>query len=377
MAFIFQKRGKPSWYIGYSIRGRRLQKSLKTPIKREAQKSLNEFLELERARRQGSLTEEYFLRVTSRGTERPQARGYMEGWLDEIKKTGTTKTHETYRATINDFLLYLDEKREGNLDLREVTAETVHAYLVHAKGVGRSARTVNNRLKILRIPFKRAMDAGHLDRNPAVMTKPFKLKNEGVRNAFTLAEIEAVLEKATPPWRWFIICGLYCGQRLGDIVNLRWNQIDTEKRVIRFLQGKTGNRTEVPIVQSLLDAIAELSTPTKSDDFVWPDYAELYRETGATRLSKQFHAILVDCALAEPWQDLGGEGKHSRKLNRLSFHSLRHSFVSLLKSAGASEAVAMALAGHSTKAISQVYTHLGAETLRPWMEKLPTLAKKA
>ncbi|MBI4025193.1 MAG: tyrosine-type recombinase/integrase [Verrucomicrobia bacterium] len=71
--------------------------------------------------------------------------------------------------------------------------------------------------------------------------------------------------------------------------------------------------------------------------------------------------------------DLNGQGKHKRKFNPLSFHSLRHSFVSLLKSTGASEAVAMALAGHSSKAISQVYTHLGLENLRPWMDKLPVI----
>ncbi|MBI4025194.1 MAG: phage integrase SAM-like domain-containing protein [Verrucomicrobia bacterium] len=302
MAFIFQKTGKPSWYIGYSIRGRRLQKSLKTTIRREAEKGLKEFLELERARRLGTLTEEYFLRVTNRGTKQPQARGYLEGWLEETKGTARPNTYSTYRSTINDFLQYLDEKQGVDMDLREVTADTIQAYLAHAKNVGRSAKTVNNRLKIIRIPFKRAHDSGHLDRNPAIMAKPLKLNKENTRHAFTLKEIESVLAKATPPWKWFVICGLYSGQRLGDVVTLRWNQIDTEKRVIRFLQAKTGNRTEIPIVQPLLDAVAELPTPKKTDDFIWPEFAELYRKTGSTSLSKQFHAILVECGLATPWE---------------------------------------------------------------------------
>ena len=374
MAFIFQKRGKPSWYVGYSVRGRRLQKSLKTADKREAEKGLKEFLELERARRLGVLTEEYFLRVTSRGAKTPQANGYLAGWLAEIEQTATPKTHETYKSTINDFVRYLNEEQGIALDLREVTVDIIQGYLVHAKKAGRSARTVNNRLKILRIPFKRAVDAGHLDRNPAALARLLKDKKQATRKDFTLEQIERVLAQATPPWRWFILCGLYTGQRMGDIITLRWNQIDTKKRVVCFIQGKTGTHADIPIVQPLLDAIAELPAAKKSDDFIWSDLAEIYLKHGSTRLSKVFHAILVDCGLAEPWQDLEGKGKHSRRLNPLSFHSLRHSFVSLLKATGASEAVAMALAGHSSKAISQIYTHLGTESLRPWMDKLPVVS---
>jgi integrase len=41
----------------------------------------------------------------------------------------------------------------------------------------------------------------------------------------------------------------------------------------------------------------------------------------------------------------------------LSFHSLRHTAVSLLKDAGVPDAVVMALVGHESTAISQRYTH--------------------
>jgi site-specific recombinase XerD len=64
-------------------------------------------------------------------------------------------------------------------------------------------------------------------------------------------------------------------------------------------------------------------------------------------------------------------------VSELSFHSLRHSFVSILKATGANEAVAMALAGHETRAISQQYTSLDENTLRTAVDKLPDVTKNA
>jgi len=83
--------------------------------------------------------------------------------------------------------------------------------------------------------------------------------------------------------------------------------------------------------------------------------------------------VLADAGLAEPPNKRStGKGRHAaREVSELSFHCLRHAFVSILKSTGASQAVAMALAGHETKAISQRYTTLDDATLRAAINKLP------
>ena len=56
-----------------------------------------------------------------------------------------------------------------------------------------------------------------------------------------------------------------------------------------------------------------------------------------------------------------------------SFHSLRHTAVSLLKDAGIPDAVVMALVGHESAAISQRYTHVGKESLAKAAATLPEL----
>jgi integrase len=56
-----------------------------------------------------------------------------------------------------------------------------------------------------------------------------------------------------------------------------------------------------------------------------------------------------------------------------SFHSLRHTAVSLLKDAGRPDAVVMALVGHESAAMSHRYTHVGKESLNRAAAALPEL----
>jgi integrase len=56
-----------------------------------------------------------------------------------------------------------------------------------------------------------------------------------------------------------------------------------------------------------------------------------------------------------------------------SFHSLRHTAVSLLKDAGIPDAVVMALVGHESAAMSHRYTHVGKEALAKAARSLPEI----
>jgi integrase len=57
----------------------------------------------------------------------------------------------------------------------------------------------------------------------------------------------------------------------------------------------------------------------------------------------------------------------------LSFHSLRHMAVSLLKEAGVPDSVVQALVGHESAAMSHRYTHVGKEALAKAAKTLPEL----
>ena len=67
------------------------------------------------------------------------------------------------------------------------------------------------------------------------------------------------------------------------------------------------------------------------------------------------------------------EGKGVRKFNRRTFHSLRHSFNSVLANAGVSEELRMKLTGHTTRSSHATYTHLELEGLKQAVGSIPLM----
>ena len=129
----------------------------------------------------------------------------------------------------------------------------------------------------------------------------------------------------------------------------------------------------VPLAKPLAEYLENLPS---SDDPDAPLFPSLFK-LRISQLSDGFRCVLVSAGMAEERSHIRtGKGRNTaRPVAELSFHSLRHSFVSILKNTGANEAVAMALAGHETKAISQNYTHLEASSLRNAVDKMTDVTK--
>ncbi len=189
------------------------------------------------------------------------------------------------------------------------------------------------------------------------------------RRAFTVQEIEAVL-KVADSWRSLIKFGLYTGQRLGDLVNLSWTNLDLEKDLIRLTAAKTARQVVIPICPALKGHIGSLES---CDDPKAPLHPRAHRIVRAERsvsyVCKQFADLLKSSGVR---QEAGvHRGKDRRKKHELSFHSLRHTFVSLLKNAGASQATVMELAGHRSEQVSARYTHSSLQELARATALLP------
>jgi integrase len=66
------------------------------------------------------------------------------------------------------------------------------------------------------------------------------------------------------------------------------------------------------------------------------------------------------------------DGKGKRKFQAKTFHSLRHTFNSMLANSGVSQETRMKLIGHASEQINDQYTHIQMETLRRDIENLPS-----
>ena len=93
---------------------------------------------------------------------------------------------------------------------------------------------------------------------------------------------------------------------------------------------------------------------------------------GRHGLSESFKTIVRRAGIS--LQEVQGGGV--RKLNKRTFHALRHSLVSALANAGVAAELRMKITGHSSAAVHRGYTHMERKTLREAMAKLPGLDRK-
>src|SRR5437016_4868971 len=116
--------------------------------------------------------------------------------------------------------------------------------------------------------------------------------------------------------------------------------------------------------------LASLAGSNNRDAFICPRAASATR-TGT--LSNQFREMLVDAGLVEPrGHEATGKGRsQARETSEISFHSLRHSAVTMLKASGVSDVLAREIVGHESSAVSRQYTHLSTDDLRTAMQRLP------
>ncbi len=87
--------------------------------------------------------------------------------------------------------------------------------------------------------------------------------------------------------------------------------------------------------------------------------------------------ILVEAGLVKPRsykKTIKGRAC-ARESSEISFHSLRHSAVTLLKASGLSDVMAREIIGHESAAVSRAYTHLSTEDLRGAMQRVPDVTQ--
>jgi integrase len=179
-----------------------------------------------------------------------------------------------------------------------------------------------------------------------------------------------------------VLAGFYCGQRMGDLICLPWGAVDFAQNQIRLVQSKTGKSIAVPLRAELGAFLKELrrkAGTVKPSDPIWPAEAKRYAESGAGVFSNEFYEdVLLPAGLVLPrthYAKKNSATNSQRRVNPVSFHCLRHTFVSLLKISGATQATAKELAGHSSDAMSDLYTHVPEAELNRAIKQLPGIRK--
>ncbi|MEP6937521.1 MAG: tyrosine-type recombinase/integrase [Chthoniobacterales bacterium] len=389
MPSIHRQRGRPNWFCAYTIHdpekreNRRVFRSTKTSDKEQAREICRAWHKASLLARKGKLSADAARDVIARGVadvfltanaeqlSSATIRGWCEKWAESKSIETEPSTHARYLRITQRFAEFLGSKADR--DLATLQAADVSRFR-DTEAKKRSRGTANLSLKVLRVCLGEAVRQDLLQVNAAVRVKMLKSSDKSVRRGFSVAEIRRVLKACgdDTEWRGLVLFGLYLGQRLSDLANLTWRAVNLDTGEVMFTTRKTGRRMALPLLAPLSDYLSSLPVNDDPNAFIFPEAA---KATHTGTLSNRFRDILVSAGLVEPRSHKGtGKGRsHSRETSELSFHSLRHSAVTMLKQAGVSDVLAREIVGHESAAVSRQYTHLTTADMRAAMEKLPDL----
>ena len=350
------------WTLRVGINGRRLSRSTGTNDKDKAEAYLKRFLAplgLGQARlRLADAWNHYEMSPNRRDIAMATLRSKRNAWMS--------------------FARWIERNHLEITELAQVSNDVVSEYLSQFR-CHHSATTYNNHVCILREVFKVLAGKSGMARDPWAEVR-LKANDCRSRRELTIAEVERLYSAASKmgaEWKLLIMTGIYTGLRLGDCCRLTWECVNLERAVIQVVPEKTkrhlrGRPVTIPIHASLHVELAAAVREAGVDGatYINPPIAEMYvnskwrLDDGLRRI---FSAANITMSVRE-------EGRR-RKSVVASFHSLRHTFVSLSANAGVPLPVVQSIVGHCSTAMTRHYYHENEDVLRQAVAAIPAIGE--
>lgn len=197
--------------------------------------------------------------------------------------------------------------------------------------------TVNREIALLKTMFTKAIEWGIVKDNPAKKVK--LLKGEVRRLRFLMPdEVQLLLSKCEDWVRPIVIIAVNTGARKGELLNLRWSEVDFQQGIITLLDTKNGERRDVPMNETARGTLSGI-------------------EDQEGHVFKKGGKPLKYFGVRKPFEKAVRESK----IEDFRFHDLRHTFASLLVMSGVDLNVVRDLLGHKTLEMTLRYAHLSPD----------------
>ncbi len=283
----------------------------------------------------------------------------VDQFLVFMESRGRSKnTVINYRVDLEQFREYL--LRQDISDVSGIDSQSVRVYLSNIIGFGIAKSSAARKLSAVRGFIRWLSSREILEYGVAAGLKGPKLPSSLPR-ALSFEETEKLLVEGPENGKHYqrdrlILELLYgSGLRVSELIDLNWENIETDQRMIRVL-GKGSKERLVPFGQSVKKLLEDWSLLSK-EGTKGPLFVS---EKGAERLTvRTVHRLVQRAALR-----VGIYG--------VSPHTLRHCFATHLLERGAPLRVVQELLGHESIAATQRYLSITAEQMKKsYMEHHP------
>jgi integrase len=162
-------------------------------------------------------------------------------FMDEEQRLLKGRQAKSSLVGLETILRMFGEAR-GIIAVSHVTRRCIETYMA-----GRletvSVATVNKGIRTLKASLQRAVERGYLHENPAASIRQIREPEREIR-VLTPEEVERLL-KAAPSSRWraLIALAVTTGMRLGEMLALRWRDLDFEEGTV-FVRNTPNHATK-------------------------------------------------------------------------------------------------------------------------------------
>ena len=293
-----------------------------------------------------------------------------------VKGVMTESTLEGYRYMLDAFTRWMAEKHPEADEMRMVTDEIATEYLQHMTTERRIAGATYNSLVS---KLKHTWQVFRRDRKAKLAVNPWegvarRTRDTVVRQELTVEELKRICEAATGEMRVLVALGIYTGLRIGDAATLDWGRVDMVRGFVTATPRKTakhGTTVRIPLHPTLRAILEEL--PGDHTGPILPESCAMYRHD-ASALSISVSNLFRKCGIKT--NEVIREGGERRSVLK-SYHSFRHTFVSLCANAGVPLSTVQEIVGHKSTAMTMHYSHVSDDALQLAIKALPDIGDEA
>lgn len=275
-------------------------------------------------------------------------------------------------------------KMKGVL-LDDITPAMIRDWMLWGATKGMSGKRINTTFEVMRVAVRWAYMREEIKSNPFGLIKKayHEAKERGIINTDEAAAIIQLVD-FDPQRKLVVLLGMLCGMRCGEVRGLQWDDIDENTRMINLRHNfvamdglknpKAGSTRKVPIPAAVLEVIKVVRE--KSRWVADGDYIFSSADNRAEPRGSHFVRYALELALIEI-----GISKEEQVARNITFHGMRHTFVTLGRLSGIPDLVIQALAGHKTASMMQHYSHasqvINFDEARKKMESIQGKSKQS
>ncbi|OGU77523.1 MAG: hypothetical protein A2499_02875 [Stygiobacter sp. RIFOXYC12_FULL_38_8] len=347
--YLTKTNYSPYWQLIYSRSGKRTTKSTGTKNKSEALQFLTEFKE--------RINQKKVIPKTLAEFEREYV-----AWI-----TNTHSASYIERAVKLSFLMlgnFIQKEKNcaaNDFMVSDISVKIADRFI--ADTFSRSEHSARLYLRTLKSAINTAIRWGVVEINvfsKIKAPKPFKTFPAYIKEV----ELEKICNATGEAFlRDLFRIAFLSGMRLGEILSLKWESINLTEKTITLSNSatfQTKNKRDrlIPINQSLLEILWSMQKNSKDvKDLLFSKVKDV--KLNGDYVSKKFKKAVRAVGLSD----------------RIHFHTLRHSFASLIHQKGASLTVVKDLLGHSDIKTTLIYSHLAKENLVDAVELIGAMKK--